>query len=72
MTIKNKYLVNILVWVLRLQMNKVDFTYKKELYDSDVTTLAFLNKVKGEFNEQVDLFNEELDAKIDEVSRKGL
>lgn len=64
MRITNKYLVSFIAWLFRLEMKKVHFVYIKEIYDEDVSTLAFLNQVKGEFNERVEEFRDELEGEI--------
>ena len=69
MTIKNPFMAKLLIKVLRLETLKVSFVYEKDIYDEDLTKLGFLNQVKGEFNEQAKLFNEELDEQIEEASR---
>ena len=62
-------MAKLLIKVLRLETLKVSFVYEKNIYDEDLTKLGFLNQVKGEFNEQAKLFNEELDEQIEEASR---
>lgn len=54
--------------VLHLSTMYVNFTYQKLSFDKDMTKLGFLNKVKGEFNDQVEKFNEQLEQEIKEAS----
>lgn len=67
MTIRNKYLIWLVVRVLNLKPYKVDFHYLRETYDKDITKLGFLNQVKVHFNENVDDFNRQLDEEIEKA-----
>lgn len=64
MTIRNPLMVKLLKKLLKLQTYSVDFRYEKEVYDKDLTKLAFLNNVRKEFDEQVRLFREQLNKEI--------
>ena len=68
MTIKNPIAVKLLKKLLRLRTYKVEFSFEKEIYDKDLTKLAFLNNVRGEFDEQVSIFREQLDKEIEDAS----
>lgn len=68
MTIKNPMLVKLLKKLLRLKTYKVEFIYEKEIYDKDLTELAFLNTARREFDEQSKEFIEDLDKAIEEAS----
>lgn len=70
MTIRNKYLVWLVVKIMKLQPYKVNFVFEKEIYDKDITKLGFLNQVKHEFNEQVEIFRDELEVAIREEIEK--
>lgn len=63
-------MVKILKRLLRLKTFKVEFTYLKEIYDKELTELAFLNKARMEFDEQSKLFLEDLDKEIEQVSSR--
>lgn len=69
MSIKNPIVAKILIKLLRLKTLKVQFIYEKEIFDSELTRLAFFNKVKMEFDEQSEKFREQLDKAIEEASR---
>ena len=66
MTIKNPIAVKLLKKLLNLRTYRVEFSYEKEIYDKDLTELAFLNNVRREFDEQVSIFREQLDKEIHE------
>ena len=64
MTIKNPIAVKLLKKLLKLRTYRVEFSYEKEIYDKDLTELAFLNNARREFDEQVSVFREQLDKEI--------
>jgi hypothetical protein len=49
---------------LKLRTYSVEFIYEKEVYDKDLTKLAFLNTVRREFDEQVHEFRAKLNKEI--------
>lgn len=60
--------MKILKKLLKLKTYKVEFVYEKEIYDKDLTELAFLNTARREFDEQSKLFLEDIDKSIEEAS----
>lgn len=53
--------------VFRLKAHKLDFVFRREIYDKDLTLLAFLNKSKAEFTEQAESFISNIDKSIEEI-----
>ena len=64
MTIRNPIAVKLLKKLLRLRTYKAEFSYEKEIYDKELTKLAFLNNVRTEFDEQVSEFRQKLNKEI--------
>ena len=57
--------------LLKLKTYRAEFTYEKEIFDRDLTKLAFLNTVRREFDEQVQLFGEQLEKEIETETGSG-
>ena len=64
MTIENPIAVKLLKKLLKLRTYRVEFSYEKEIYDKDLTKLAFLNNVRREFDEHVSEFRKKLNEEI--------
>lgn len=70
MTIRNKYIVNIVAFFLRKKVIKAVFHFERILYDKDLTRLTFLNRTLNAFEEQSDAYKKTLKEEIRKESGK--
>lgn len=56
----NKHVARLLAKVLKIDGYRFEFVYQQENYDKDLTELAFLNQNLHQFDENVELFREEV------------
>jgi hypothetical protein len=66
----NKYISRFLGWVFNIQPLRVEFIFIQELYDNDVTELAFLNNTSALFEEQVEKFRKQLNEERERASQE--
>lgn len=70
MTIRNKYIVNIVAFFLRKDALRAVFHFERVLYDKDLTRLTFLNRTLNTFEEQSDAYKKTLKEEIGKESGK--
>jgi NAD(P)H-dependent FMN reductase len=67
---RNKYIARLLARLLKINGYRFEFVYHEELYDPDITELAFLNQQLAHFDEHVEQFREEIQKAIEDAAKK--
>lgn len=64
MVIKNKFIGKILTKLLRIEPYSLRFVFVKEIFDPELTKLAFLHQSLNEFNEKAEEFRNAIEEEI--------